>query len=126
MKPAGERPYVQDERFLSRVSKQHERISGAQGLSDSARTQYDWDLAKVQPGKVECSLVTSVPQALPGTLYGNVIELAGIGKVSLAKLTVRKAFNLTMVSLDSGGGTLSGAGATANGGHEPGHGSSKP
>jgi len=121
-KPAGDKPYVQDAGFLSRVSKQYERISEAPGLSDSARAQYHWDLAKVQQqGKVECSLVTSVPQALPGRSYGHVVELAGIGTVSLAKLTVGKAFNLTIVSLDAGssGGTIDGGQTAANGGTHP-------
>ena len=116
--------------LLNRVSGQSETLGAVPGLPDSARAQYHWDLAKTeQPGKVECSLVTGVPQALPPTSCGRVIERVGIGKVSLAELTVSKAFNLTMVSLDSGGGTISGAGPTANGQSgppTPGNGFSKP
>ncbi len=69
---------------------------------------------------MECSLVTSVPQALPGTSYGHVIELTGIGKMSLAELTVHTAFNLTMIIMAVGTGvTVSGGGVPANGSTHP-------
>jgi hypothetical protein len=51
------------------VGKQFERIGAAAGLSDSARAQYHWDLAKAQQqGKVKCFLVTSVLQTIPGSM----------------------------------------------------------
>jgi hypothetical protein len=51
---------------------------------------------------VECSLVTSVAQATPGTSLGHIIEVSGFGKVSLTEVTVDRAFHLTMVGVDAG------------------------
>jgi hypothetical protein len=102
-KPAGDAPYVKDSAFLRRVSEQYERISGSAGLSDSARQQYHWDPEVIaQRGNVECSLVTSVPQAIPGASYGHVLEVEGFGKVSLGSLTVDRAFTLNMITADLG------------------------
>lgn len=123
-KPDGDTPYVQDQGFLGRVSEQYDRIGSSPSLSDSDRQQYHWDSAVAsQKGKVECSLVTSVGQAAPGTSYGHIVEVPGYGKVSLGKLKVDRAFHLTMVEADagsSGGGTVSGPTATANGHGSPG------
>lgn len=123
-KPEGDRPYSQDQGFLRRVSEQYDRIRNTPGLSDSDRRQYHWDsAAAAQTGKVECSLVTNVEQAAPGTSYGHIVDVPGFGKVSLAKLTAGRAFHLTMVEADagsSGGGTVDGPTATANGHNGPG------
>lgn len=123
-KPDGDKPYVQDQGFLSRVAEQYDRVGNAPGLSDSDRQQYHWDSAAAsQKGKVECSLVTSVGQAAPGTSYGHIVEVPGFGKVSLGKLKVDRAFHLTMVEADagsSGGGTVNGPIAMANGHGSPG------
>lgn len=123
-KPDGDKPYVQDQGFLSRVSDQYDRIGNSPGLSDSDRQQYHWDSsAAAQKGKVECSLVTSVEKAAPGTSYGHIVEVAGFGKVSLAKLSVDRAFHLTMLDVDassSGGGSANGPIAMANGHDGPG------
>jgi hypothetical protein len=123
-KPEGDRPYVQDRGFLSRVSEQYDRISNTPGLSDSDRQQYHWDSSvAAQKGKVECALVARVGLATPGTSYGHIVEVAGYGRVSLAKLTVDRAFHLTMVEVDassSGHGKIKGPTADANGHNGPG------
>ncbi|MGA7630596.1 MAG: hypothetical protein WCB11_07500 [Terriglobales bacterium] len=54
----------------------------------------------------------------PGASYGHIVEAPGFGKVSLAKLTVHRAFHLTMMDADtrsSGGGAVNGPIAMANG-----------
>jgi hypothetical protein len=122
-RPEGDKPYVQDAGFLSRVSQQYQRISQSRGLPDWARRQYDWNLAAVgQAGKVECSLVTGVENVSPATSFGHVVEVPGFGRVSLAKLTVDRAFHLTMVGVDmspTGGGNLDAGSATTNGKTKP-------
>ena len=103
-KPDGDKPYLQDAGFLGRVSEQYERINSLPGLSDSARGQYDDSSVVGQTGKLECSLVTNVKGAAPGTSFGHVIEVPGFGRVSLAKLKVDSAFHLTMVNVNGGPG----------------------
>jgi hypothetical protein len=100
-KPDGDNPYIQDAGFLSRVSQQYQQASSQPGLSDWAREQYHWSLPAVrQQGKVECSLVASVPQA--GISFGHLIEVAGLGRISMAELSVdRASFHLTMLGLQS-------------------------
>jgi len=123
-KPDGDKAHLRDEGFLSRVSQQHERINNLPGLPDWARQQYHDSAAVGQTGKIECSLVTNVAQAAPGTSFGHIVEVPGFGKVSLAKLTVNRAFHLTMVGADrspTGGGNVEAADATTNGSHGPGH-----
>lgn len=100
-KPDGDKPYLQDAKFLNRVAQQYHGDAAAAG----------------QPGKVECSLVTHVVKATPGTSFGHAVEVAGFGKVSLAKLAVDHAFHLTMVSVDSsqtGGVHFGGSGSNGN------------
>ena len=119
-KPEGDKPYVQDQAFLSRVSEQYARISNMPRLPEWARQQYHWDSAAVlRKGKVECSLVTSVGQGAQGS-YGHIIEVPGFGKVSLAELTVDRAFHLTMVTVDSDRtGKVKTADVVTNGTHHP-------
>jgi hypothetical protein len=67
-------------------------------------------------------LVTTVAQATPGTSFGHQVEVPGFGRVSLAKLTVDRAFRLIMVGVDTsstGGGNINVADATANGHNHP-------
>lgn len=101
-KPEGDKHYLQDSEFMGRVSQQHKRISNLPGLPDSVRQDYHESAAVGQAGKVECSLVTGVEHTLPGTSFGHIVEVPGFGKVSLAKLTVDRAFHLNMVHVDAG------------------------
>lgn len=121
-RPDGDTPYVRDSGFLGRVSQQYEQMRSAPGLPDSAREQYHWDSsAAAQEGKVECSLVSSVGNAAPGTSYGHVVEVPDYGTVSVGELTVTRAFNLTLLSIKSPrGGKFRGPHAMANGQGSPG------
>ena len=121
-KPDGDKPYLQDAGFLNRVSRQYERIHNLPELPDWARQQYHDSAAVGQTGKVECSLVTNVTRAVPGTSFGHIVELHGFGNVSLARLTVDSAFHLTMVRVDasaSGGGVVDAGSAKSNGTTQP-------
>jgi len=120
-KPDGDRPYLEDPGFLSRVSQQHDRINNLAGLPDWARQEYHDPAAVGQSGKVECSLVTSVARAASGTSFGHVVEVPGYGSVSFARLTVGRAFHLTMVSADTSpaGGTTGAGSVTGNGQTKP-------
>jgi hypothetical protein len=102
-KPDGDRPYLRDDGFLERVSQQYERIDSLPGLPDWARQQYHDSAAVGQAGKVECSLVTNIEGAAPGTSFGHIVEVPGFGRVSLAKLKVDNAFHLAMVDVNGGG-----------------------
>ena len=99
-------------------------MRGSPGLFDSDHQQYHWDSATAaQKGKVECSLVTSVEQAAPDTLYGPIVGVPNYGNVSFAELAVDRAFHSAMVDADagsSGGGTVTGPKAMANGRNGPG------
>jgi hypothetical protein len=57
-----------------------------------------------QAGNVECSLVTKVEGAAPGTSFGHIVEVPGFGRVSLANLKVDNAFHLAMVEVNGGPG----------------------
>ncbi len=122
-KPDGDKTYLQDAGFLSRVSQQYERINNTPGLPDWARQQYHWDTESArQTGKVQCSLVSNVARTLPGTSFGHVVEVPDYGKVSLGRLTVDSAFNLTMVGVDggqSGHGSLDVPSGGTNGNTKP-------
>jgi hypothetical protein len=101
-KPDGNKPYLQDAGFLSRVLQQYERVNSLPGLPDWAREQYHDSAALGQSGKVECSLVTALEHTSPGTSFGNLAEVPGFGRVSLAKLTVDHAFHLSLVTVEPG------------------------
>jgi hypothetical protein len=74
-------------------------------------------------GKVECSLVSRTGQAFLGVSYGHIVVVPGFGRVSLAELTVDRAFHLTMIAVDSGRiGKFKITDATTNGTGSPGHG----
>lgn len=107
-KPDGDKQYLQDAGFLSRVSQQYERIGNSPGLPDWARQQYHDPVLvgeagkAAKTGKVECSLVTNVAGAAPGQSFGHIVDVAGFGIVSLGKLTVDHAFHLSMVAVGKG------------------------
>lgn len=96
---------LHDQGFLSRIREQYERIARMPGLSDSDRQQYHWDsAAAARKGKAECSLVTNVEHAAPGTSFGHMVEVPGFGRVSLAELMVDRGFrfrlNMLKMQLD--------------------------
>jgi hypothetical protein len=117
-KPPNDTPYIEDPAFLNRVAQQYTEINRAKDLPDWGREKYHKDLLDVakikqqdeaaKKGKgervrVECSLVNSVTQGLPGSTFGHVIEVPDFGKIFLAELEVdRDSFHLTMIRLDMG------------------------
>jgi hypothetical protein len=117
-KPQNDTPYIEDPAFLNRVAQQYAQINRAKDLPDWGREKYHKDLLDVgkikqqdeaakkvqgERAKVECSLVNSVAQALPGSTFGHVIEVPDFGKIFLAELEVdRDSFHLTMIRLDLG------------------------
>lgn len=102
-KPEGDRPYLQDSGFLNRVAQQRESIASLPGFRDSARERYHDSLNLTQSDKVECSLITRVDGAKPGTAYGHIVEVPGFGRISLGRLTVSNAFHLAMVYIEPDG-----------------------
>jgi hypothetical protein len=116
-RPNSDTPCVRDSGFLGCVSGQNEQMCSAPGLSDSAREQYHGNSsAAAQEGKVECSLVSNVGDAVSCISYGHIVEVPDYGKVWLGELTVTRAFNLTLLSIKSHGrGKFRGPHAMANG-----------
>ena len=121
-RPNGETPYVREQAFLDRVASQYQRILNTPGLPDSAQQQYHWDPATVeQTGTVKCSLVTGIERSTPGTSFGHIIQVPGLGEVALAELIVDNAFHLTPVNVTlppSDKWQLGGSTGT-NGHHQP-------
>jgi hypothetical protein len=117
-KPPNDTPYIEDSAFLDRVAQQYAGINRSKNLPDLDGKKYDkglLDLAKIKQqdekakkgqgerAKVECSLVNSVGQALPGSAFGHVIVVPDFGKIFLAELEVDlDSFHLTMIRLDMG------------------------
>jgi hypothetical protein len=104
-KPEDDKEYLQDSAFLSRVAQQREQIANLPGLPGWASEEYQDSAPIRQTGKVECSLVTSIENAAPGTSFGHIIEVPGFGRISLAKLTVDRAFHLKMVHAEADQGS---------------------
>jgi len=119
-KPNNDQQYIQDPGFLGRVGQQYAQINSAKGVPDLIAKKYNASLlnpakiktqaaaAQSNPNQtpkptIECSLVNSVAQGLPGTSFGHVIDVPNFGTVYLANLIVDDdSFNLTMIKLDLG------------------------
>jgi hypothetical protein len=148
-KPEGDELYTQDPGFLDRLEQQCENMMKTSGLPQSLQQKYDRELQEIaglrkrgngsgkpQEGhrpKLECTLVTSVPQTPVSTAFGNVLEVPGFGLVSLAEVEVgthyypddsrpSNYFRLTMLSMHMGcigEGPLQAATAATNGKTKP-------
>jgi len=117
-KPVDDLPYTQDAGFVSRVSRQYDRIRRNKNLPVALQERYDRLSSTLgDSGEVECSLINQVAGFIPGpgTIFGNVITIPGFGSITLAKLTVKHedphektkvpkktTFNLTMIDLELG------------------------
>ena len=117
-RPVDDLPYTQEPGFISRVSRQYERIRKNKNLPVALQERYNRLSSTLgDSGEVECSLINQVAGFIPGpgTISGNVITIPGFGSITLAKLTVKhedpheetkvtkkKTFNLTMIDLDLG------------------------
>jgi hypothetical protein len=117
-KPENDLPYIQDAGFVSRVSRQYERILENKNLPEALQERYNRLSSTLGASEeVECSLITQVAGFIPGpgTISGNVITIPGFGSITLAKLVVKHedpheetkvprktTFTLTMIDFELG------------------------
>lgn len=115
-KPMDDAPYTHEAGFISRVSRQYDRIGSDKNLPAELLERYNQLSSTLSTSEeVECSLVNQVSGRYPGRSYGHVIKVPGFGTISLAKLTVKHedphektkaprktTFTLTMIDLDLG------------------------
>jgi hypothetical protein len=104
-KPAGDRSYFQDTKFLRGVEEQTERIAGARGLPKELKDEYDEKLAYIKTltgdgnagekgghKPITCSLVQNINIGeipIPGVQsFGNVLLIPEFGTVRLAEIEV--------------------------------------
>ncbi len=106
-------PCVGDDRFLSQVTGQYQRINDAKclpewvkdrSIPDWIKDRYQWDAKKAcKSGSVLCSVVKETSGEFPGRPFGNVFEVPGFGRVFLGELLVDcKSYRLTMVRTEMG------------------------
>ena len=128
-KPADDAPYTQDAGFISRVSRQYDRIGSHKDLPAELRERYNRLSPTLGSSEaVECSLVNQASGRYPGSSFGNVITIPGFGTITLAKLTVKHenphektkvprktTFTLTMIDLKLGC-AIEGSAAVGDGG----------
>jgi len=119
-KPVDDVPYTREPGFVSRVSRQYERIRQNKNLPVKLQERYNRLSSTLGASEeVECSLINQVAGFLPGpgTIFGNVITIPGFGSITLAKLRVKHedpheetkvpkktTFTLTMIDLELGCG----------------------
>ena len=115
-KPVNDLPYTQDAGFVSRVSRQYDRIRQNKNLPAALQERYNRLSSTLGASEeVECSLVNQAAGLIPGTICGNVITIPGFGTITLAKLTVKHedpheetkvpkktTFTLTMIDCELG------------------------
>jgi len=90
--------------FVRKAVVQGGKITSAKGVPGWLKGRYTWmESAKdrTKKGYILCSLVSSVPDAAPGTSYGHVITVPNFGNVFLGELIVDpKSFQLTMMRIE--------------------------
>jgi hypothetical protein len=147
-KPANDRSYFQDVKFLTQVKDQTQAIADANGLPKEIKAQYDKKLAYINQlisaskasdqGKHEpitCSLVQHIdPIPIPGLqIFGHILVIPEFGVVSLGEVEVGEKiydgavrpdvyFAMTGIQMFLGcvgHGTASAATVAANGRHYP-------
>lgn len=143
-RPANDRSYLQDAKFLSAVKEQTEKIAKANGLPKELKEQYHEKLTHIEkliktsdasePGHREpitCSLVQSIGEIpIPGVqIFGHVMVIPEFGSVALGEIEVGEEvdertsrpsvyFELTSVKMKLGcvgHGTLAAATTKTNG-----------
>jgi len=105
-KPEGDRPYLENSKFLSGIREQIATVAAAEFLPEKVREQYDERLIEIdklinrnrdqkandERVKVTCSLVKSIDIEdipIPGLkTVGNVLVIPDFGAVSLAEVEV--------------------------------------
>jgi hypothetical protein len=147
-RPANDKSYLQDRKFLSGVKEQTERIAKAHGLPKEIKDQYDEKLAYInklistsdaddQGGHepITCSLVQSIGEIpIPGVqIFGHVLVIPEFGAVALGEVEVGEKvyegsarpntyFELTGIKMKLGcvgHGTVAAATTIANGHTKP-------
>jgi hypothetical protein len=147
-RPANDRSYLQDAKFLSGVKAQTEKIARANGLPKELKDQYDEKLTYINKlistssaddqgchEPITCSLVQSIGEIpIPGVqIFGHILVIPEFGAVALGEVEVGEKvyepkerpntyFELTGIKMKLGcvgHGTASAATATANGRHNP-------
>jgi hypothetical protein len=144
-RPAGDKSYLGDTQFLTRVKDQTAKIATATGLPKALKDQYDKRLAQVEDllagkqgssePKLTCSLVQSIGKIpLPGVQsFGHVLVIPEFGIVSLGEVEVGEKvyapggrpnvyFKLNSIKTNLGcigHGEVTGPTANANGHHVP-------
>jgi hypothetical protein len=147
-RPANDKSYLQDRKFLSGVKEQTERIAKANGLPKEIKDQYDERLAYINKlistsgaddqgshEPITCSLVESIGEIpIPGVqTFGHVLVIPEFGAVALGEVEVGEKvyepkerpntyFELTGIKMKLGcvgHGTLAAATTTVNGHHNP-------
>jgi len=102
-RPAGDRSYLQDSGFLTRVKEQTESIANATGLPKELKAKYDEKLAYINQlistsgasdesshDPITCSLVQSIGDIpIPGLKkFGHVLVIPEFGSVALGEVEV--------------------------------------
>jgi len=147
-RPANDRSYLQDAKFLSGVKAQTEKIAKASGLPKELKDQYDEKLAYINKlistsnaddqgchEPITCSLVQSIGEIpIPGVqIFGHVLVIPEFGAVALGEVEVGEKvyegsarpnvyFELTGIKMKLGcvgHGTAAAGTAAANGRHYP-------
>jgi hypothetical protein len=147
-RPANDRSYLQDPKFLSGVKAQTEKIAKANGLPKELKDQYDEKLAYINKlistsnandqgchEPITCSLVQNIGEIpIPGVqIFGHVLVIPEFGAVALGEIEVGEKvyepsarpdtyFELTGIKMKLGcvgHGTVAAATTTANGHSHP-------
>jgi hypothetical protein len=102
-RPANDRSYLQDAKFLSAVKAQTEKIAKANGLPKELKEQYHEKLTHIEKliktseagdqghrAPITCSLVQSIGEIpIPGVqIFGHVIVIPEFGSVALGEIEV--------------------------------------
>jgi hypothetical protein len=129
-------PYTKNPDFLSRVSRQYERIREHKDLPEDLIDRYNRLSSTLGSREgVECSLVNQADGRYPGRSYGHVITIPNIGTITLGKLVLEHehfheetgvpkmtTVHLTMIDLNLGcviEGAVPIGGGTSNGTTQP-------
>jgi hypothetical protein len=135
-KPDDDAPYTTNPDFISRVSRQYDRIRQHKDVSDELLEQYNRLSSTLgNREEVECSLVNQAAGRYPGRSYGHVLKIPEIGAITLGKLVLKHedfhektgvpkmtTVHLTMIDLKLGcliEGSIPIGGGTSNGGSTP-------
>jgi hypothetical protein len=144
-KPAGDGLYSEDPDFLDRMKRQTEAIASTMDLPASLRVEYDNELkqlgevrkysgtyGKGYESTLKCSIVKGVAAIPVAKSFGHILEIPGLGIVTLGKLEVEQTwskaakvttyFDLTMIDIQMGSigeGNAQVANVGVNGNHVP-------